>query len=417
MRKKLFALAVVSITSVSSSVLAEEDPHANVTLPEPRDRTGRTLTMTEVDVIVLGNEFSVASGFIGPISPDPWPAQGEGTHFHSADGTPGVAATENDLEVGGLIAAEEVRGMVEFDLTGSDLDSGIASATTKCEVAMLGGLFGQGSSEFDIAFSSYVGNNNEDLADFGDPIPPVNTLATLSTSGVAVGDTISFDVTDTYLDLIDNVDPALGIRAQAVTDPGFGAITFNNCSLQIVLNEPPVAQCKDVTAQCAADQTANVSVDNGSFDPDGDPITLTQNTPPPYELFPPRMFDVKLSVTDDKGASDMCTGKVVIEDKKTPEVIAALVPSKENWLRVEFSCSDSCGSDVEIVAELEAGQETISVKNGQLVTFERDDESEIEWEGKILDIEAPSLKLTATCSDASGNVSEAVVEAPVKDNE
>lgn len=236
MNRKLLALAITSITSASAflSAVAAEDPHTNVTAPA--SVLGAAVTVKGADVIVPGNEFAVASGFIGPVVPDPWPAQGGGTHFHSADGLPSPAASENDLELGNFptgSSTEEVRGMVEFDLAG--LSSDIAAVAAQCDVAILGGLYGQGPNVFDVTFSYYAGNNREDLSDFGAPLvlPVPNELMTLSTGGLAVGDSVSIDVTAPYLDSIANADPALGVLAQAVTDPVLGAITINNCFLQI----------------------------------------------------------------------------------------------------------------------------------------------------------------------------------------
>ena len=47
-------------------------------------------------------------------------------------------------------------------------------------------------------------------------------------------------------------------------------------------NQVPVAKCKNVTVSAGANCTANASVDDGSFDPDGDPITITQSPAGPY---------------------------------------------------------------------------------------------------------------------------------------
>jgi hypothetical protein len=218
---------------VSAANAQIEDSHAHTPVQAPAVRAATKLN--GADLMVPGNEFSVASGFTGPIIPDPWPAQGGGTHFHSADGTPGVAATENDLEVGDFSSnSEEVRGMVEFDLAG--LDSDIAEVRAQCDVAILGGLYGQGSSVFDVALSYYTGDNVEGLTDFGSPfsgLPVPNQIGTFSTDGLLVGDNVGGDVTGPYLAAIANGDPALGVLAQAGSDPGVGAITFNNCYLLI----------------------------------------------------------------------------------------------------------------------------------------------------------------------------------------
>ena len=60
-------------------------------------------------------------------------------------------------------------------------------------------------------------------------------------------------------------------------------------------------------------------VDNGSYDPDGDPIILTLDPPGPYAL---GATSVTLTVTDDSGASDTCTVTVtVVDGPNTPPTI------------------------------------------------------------------------------------------------
>lgn len=82
-------------------------------------------------------------------------------------------------------------------------------------------------------------------------------------------------------------------------------------------NRPPVAVCADVTAAADATCHANASVNNGSFDPDGDPITLAQLPAGPYNL---RSTPVTLTVTDDKGAADSCSATVTVVDVTPPSV-------------------------------------------------------------------------------------------------
>jgi hypothetical protein len=82
-------------------------------------------------------------------------------------------------------------------------------------------------------------------------------------------------------------------------------------------NQAPVALCQDVTVAAGADCTADASVDNGSYDPDGDPITLTQSPSGPYSL---GMTEVTLTVTDDQGASASCTATVTVVDTTPPQI-------------------------------------------------------------------------------------------------
>src|SRR5437867_447538 len=54
------------------------------------------------------------------------------------------------------------------------------------------------------------------------------------------------------------------------------------CPSQPILR--PSQKCKSVIAAADSNCSANASVDDGSFDPDGDSITLTQSPAGPYPL-------------------------------------------------------------------------------------------------------------------------------------
>jgi hypothetical protein len=86
----------------------------------------------------------------------------------------------------------------------------------------------------------------------------------------------------------------------------------------VALNAPPVALCTNVTVHntpglCAAP----ASINNGSFDPDGDAITMSQSPAGPYSA---GTTPVTLTVMDSKGASATCTGTVTMVDSEPPKV-------------------------------------------------------------------------------------------------
>jgi hypothetical protein len=84
-----------------------------------------------------------------------------------------------------------------------------------------------------------------------------------------------------------------------------------NCCL-----EGPVAKCKDVTVNAAADCAADASVDDGSSSPDGNPVTLVQTPPGPYSV---GTTEVTLTVTDDvSGLSASCQANVTVVDLTPP---------------------------------------------------------------------------------------------------
>lgn len=108
-------------------------------------------------------------------------------------------------------------------------------------------------------------------------------------------------------------------------------------------NHPPVASCQDVTVDAGAGCVADASIDNGSYDPDGDSFTIDQDPPGPYPLGDTL---VTLTITDEYGASDTCTATVTVQDT-TPPVVSATTPSEgdavQDGITLKAEASDNCG--------------------------------------------------------------------------
>jgi len=91
-------------------------------------------------------------------------------------------------------------------------------------------------------------------------------------------------------------------------------------------NEPPVAVCADAIVQAPSDAcAADASVDGGSFDPDGDPLTFEQSPAGPYPI---GTTPVTLTVSDGQGGSDSCNATVTVLDVTPPEISIELDPAQ-----------------------------------------------------------------------------------------
>ena len=192
-----------------------------------------------------------------------------------------------------------------------------------------------------------------------------------------------------------------------VEDPGGKLLWYETIS-----NQPPEAICQDVTVStepglCMAD----ASVDDGSFDPDGDDITLDQEPEGPYDLGD---TDVTLTVTDDKGASGTCDATVTVVDEEAPVISSVTASPNKLWppnhkmvpVTVAVDATDNCDFACQIISV--ASNEPVNglgdgnttpdwVITGDLTVNLRAERSGT-GSGRIYTI-------TVECSDSSGNSS------------
>jgi hypothetical protein len=125
----------------------------------------------------------------------------------------------------------------------------------------------------------------------------------------------------------------------------FSAGSAGKC--KAAANQSPVALCRSVTVAAGPACMANASIDNGSFDPDGDPIALSQSPAGPY---PFGLSYVTLSATDDKGASSQCQASVQVIDDQPPVIGGATVDKPVLWpvshkmvdVTVNYSAQNQC---------------------------------------------------------------------------
>jgi hypothetical protein len=90
----------------------------------------------------------------------------------------------------------------------------------------------------------------------------------------------------------------------------------------------PIATCQDRTVPTDPDvcTAANVSIDNGSTDPDNDTFTLSQSPPGPYSKG--TTSNVMLTITDQNGQTNSCKANITVNDLEKP-VITCLTPTVE----------------------------------------------------------------------------------------
>ena len=92
--------------------------------------------------------------------------------------------------------------------------------------------------------------------------------------------------------------------------PNTYSIQIPACALNCDINQLPVAVAHDVSVMAAnTGGAANANIDNGSSDPEGDAITLTQVPPGPY---PVGTHSVILTVVDTHGATAQTTASVTV---------------------------------------------------------------------------------------------------------
>jgi hypothetical protein len=110
------------------------------------------------------------------------------------------------------------------------------------------------------------------------------------------------------------------VRAEVFTLASPDGADYVDLETDICVNRPPVALCKNVEVPADENCLADASIDNGSYDPDGDPITLTQSPPGPYPLGD---TSVMLIVYDGLLA-DTCYATVTVIDITPPEITVEL---------------------------------------------------------------------------------------------
>ena len=121
---------------------------------------------------------------------------------------------------------------------------------------------------------------------------------------VRIGMRIDAVVTTFFNGLIDEVEIVNRALSASEIQSIFNAGSAGKCK-----NRAPVVVCQDVTVTADSSGTANVFIGNGSFDPDGDSITITQSPPGPYSI---GQTTVAVTVEDHNDATSSCQAVVTV---------------------------------------------------------------------------------------------------------
>jgi hypothetical protein len=141
-------------------------------------------------------------------------------------------------------------------------------------------------------------------------------------------------------------------------------------------NQVPVAKVKNVTVSADASCQANASIDDGSFDPDGDPVTITQSPAGPYPL---GTTNVMLTIRDSKGATAQASATVTVVDTSGPSITGASATPDSLWppnhqmvpITVDYSTADNCSSTVST---------SLSVSSNEPVNGQGDGDTSVDWQ-------------------------------------
>jgi hypothetical protein len=164
-------------------------------------------------------------------------------------------------------------------------------------------------------------------------------------------------------------------------------------------NHPPKAVCQNVTAFAGPSCTASASIDNGSYDPEGEAITLTQSPGGPYPL---GSTLATLTVTEAQGVVRQCEGTVTVVDTTPPSLVPpqALTFSREPG-------NPTCGV---FISDAQLGQTTVgdNCPGGMTITREGVPANNLFPVG--------TTPITYTATDASGNIATATQTVTVTDS-
>lgn len=172
-------------------------------------------------------------------------------------------------------------------------------------------------------------------------------------------------------------------------------------------NQAPVAQCDDVTVSADSGScTANASIDDGSYDPDGDTLTFSQDPPGPYPLGD---TEVTLTVTDPLGESSSCTATVTVTDDTPPAISCNAPPSitpPDAPVSFTATATDACAAATVEVTDYDCFKFTSKGKR-----IDKRDSCVVRFSGATFTVldsggVGDTIQWTVSADDGNGNTSE-----------
>ena len=140
----------------------------------------------------------------------------------------------------------------------------------------------------------------------------------------------------------------------------------------VAVNRPPVALCREVQVSAGATCQAAASVDNGSSDPDNEPVSLEQTPAGPYGL---GVTPVVLTVRDGAGASASCQASVTVTDTTPPQISVRLDPDTlwpPNHRMIDVTATvtvtDNCGTPAFVLTSVTSSEADDGVGDGNTVS-------------------------------------------------
>lgn len=184
-------------------------------------------------------------------------------------------------------------------------------------------------------------------------------------------------------------------------------------TLDYSTNQAPVALCQDVTVAAGGSCNANASVDDGSYDPDGDTLTLTQDPAGPY---PVGTTSVTLTATDPDGESSSCSATVTVVDEAIPVISCNSTPTirpRDTPVSFTATATDNCGTA------------TVAVTSYDCYTFTNKGKRIDKRESCVVNLSGATITIvdsggvgdiiewTVTATDGSGNTSQTTCSTTV----